>query len=60
MIKNIIFLGGLIFFITIQTGCKKFVQVDPPATAITSATVYSNDLSAAAAQTSIYDNMMGT
>jgi hypothetical protein len=41
----------------IQTGCKKFVQVNPPATAITSATVYANDLSAASAMTSIYDNM---
>jgi len=52
-----IFLWGP-FLVFVQTGCKKFVQVDPPTIAITSAVVYTNDLSAAAAVTSIYDNMM--
>jgi hypothetical protein len=49
----------ILFFCTIETGCKKFVEIDPPTTAITSATVYANDLSAASAETSIYDNMAG-
>lgn len=52
-----VILGGLCIGI-MQTSCKKFVQVDPPVTAISSPVVYSNDLSAASAQTSIYDNMM--
>ncbi len=44
----------------IFSGCKKFVQVPPPATSITSATVYTSDLSAASAVTSIYINMMSS
>lgn len=39
--------------------CQKLVGVDAPKTAITSATVYANDLSAASAVTGIYSNLMG-
>ncbi len=40
------------------SGCKKFVQIDPPTTQITASTVYSDNTSAAAAMTGIYSNMM--
>ena len=47
-----------VIVVTIVTSCKKFVQIDPPSTALTRAVVYGDDLSAASAMTSIYYNMM--
>lgn len=41
----------------LQLGCKKFVQVNPPDTVITSATAFSSDLSAAAIVTNMYTEM---
>ena len=38
-------------------GCKKFVQVDPPISSLTSSTVYSSNATAAAAVTGIYVKM---
>lgn len=37
--------------------CKKFVQIQPPVTEIAAATVYSNNVSAAAVMNGIYSNM---
>jgi len=55
--KIFLLMAGLI--IAPAIGCKKFVQVDPPITSITGATVYSNNSSAAAVMTGIYDQMEG-
>jgi len=51
--------GLYLFLITISllTGCRKFVEVEPPVTQLVSSSVYSSDASAAAAVTSIYANM---
>jgi starch-binding outer membrane protein, SusD/RagB family len=51
-------LAGVLFFALMQTACRKFVQVGAPASGIGNATVYANDLSAAAAQTGIYHEMI--
>jgi len=48
-------LGLLIIFC--QAGCTKFVQLDPPTSAITGKIVFDNNTSAAAAMTSIYGNI---
>lgn len=40
--------------------CKKFVEVDPPVTAISSQTVYTSNSTASAAMTGIFDNMMAS
>jgi hypothetical protein len=42
------------------SGCKKFVQIPPPTTEITGTAVYSNNSSAAAVMTGVYDNMIIT
>lgn len=47
----------ILMFITIS-GCKKFIHVDPPVTGLVSSEVYSNNTTAAAAITSIYDKMV--
>jgi hypothetical protein len=39
-------------------GCKKFVQVDPPPTNLSSTSVYNNSSTASAAVTGIYEQMM--
>jgi hypothetical protein len=49
---------ALFVLLTFGTSCKKFVQVTAPPTAISSGTVYQNDLSSAAVLTSIYNKMM--
>jgi len=50
-----------LFAITLLLGgCKKFVQINPPVTKITGETVYSNNTSAAAAMTGIYNNMIAS
>jgi starch-binding outer membrane protein, SusD/RagB family len=53
-------LAGVFFFALLQTSCRKFVQVGPPASGIGNSTVYANDLTAAAAETGIYDNMIAS
>lgn len=51
----------LIFSVTLQiTGCSKLVEVSPPDTSITSSVVYTNNASAAAVLTGIYDQMMSS
>ena len=45
-------------FLTALTACKKFVQIPPPPTSITGATTYSNNTSAAAVMTGVYDQIM--
>jgi starch-binding outer membrane protein, SusD/RagB family len=48
----------MLFCTMVLPSCKKFVEIDPPPTQITGATVFSNNTSAAGAMTSIYDNMV--
>jgi starch-binding outer membrane protein, SusD/RagB family len=55
-------IGVVVYLLWISAticGCKKFVEIAPPVTSITGATVYSNNTTAAAAMTGIYDNMEG-
>ena len=40
------------------TGCKKFVQIDPPQTQLVTASVFNNSASATSAQTAIYSEMV--
>ncbi|WP_298733582.1 RagB/SusD family nutrient uptake outer membrane protein [uncultured Chitinophaga sp.] len=47
-----------VLLITGFTGCKSFVQVDPPISGITSATAYATDKSASAVVTGIYAEIM--
>jgi starch-binding outer membrane protein, SusD/RagB family len=53
--KNIFILAGIIMLFL--SSCKKFVEADPPTNKITSSNVFSNNVSAVAAMTSIYINM---
>src|ERR1700754_4998153 len=48
----------LIFFAIGVAGCKKFVEINPPGTSITAATVYANNKTAAAVMTGIYSSMV--
>jgi starch-binding outer membrane protein, SusD/RagB family len=47
----------ILFIIIFFSGCKKFVEADPPLTKASKSTVFSNDISAVAAITSIYSNI---
>ncbi|TSJ36578.1 RagB/SusD family nutrient uptake outer membrane protein [Mucilaginibacter corticis] len=47
---------ALLLFLAVQ-GCRKFVEVPPPPTQLSSGSVFADDASAAAAVTSIYTNM---
>ncbi|TDX00477.1 RagB/SusD family nutrient uptake outer membrane protein [Dinghuibacter silviterrae] len=47
----------LLFFVS-DTGCKKFVTINPPTTQTTTATVFSNSSTATTAMTSIYSQMV--
>lgn len=49
----------LFALIIVPTGCKKFVEIDPPKTQIISAAVYTNDETATGAIRGIYSEMMG-
>lgn len=51
----IITLGSLL--IIGMTGCKKFVEVEPPVTSITGENVFTNDATAIAVLTGIYAKM---
>jgi hypothetical protein len=55
-----LFLVMIIFSLLTQGSCTKFVQIPPPSTEITGATLYSNDASAAAVMTGLYSNMIAT
>jgi len=55
-IKSTIF---VFFSVALFSSCKKSVQVDPPVAGLVSSTIYSNNITAAAAMTSIYDRMSG-
>ncbi|SRR5579862_117791 len=49
-----------VFTIFSFSACKKFVQIQPPATEITGSAVYSGSTSAAAVITGLYDNMISS
>ncbi|HLX91069.1 MAG TPA: RagB/SusD family nutrient uptake outer membrane protein [Puia sp.] len=48
----------VLIFLIAGSGCKKFVQINPPTSEIAAATVFSNNTTASAAMTGIYVNMM--
>ncbi len=48
---------GLAFLLALGVGCKKFVEVSPPNTSLSSATVFMSNSTAAAAVSGIYVNM---
>lgn len=48
----------ILSFIILAFSCKKFVQINPPATEITGTTVYSNNATAEAVMTGLYDKMI--
>ena len=50
----------MLAFLFMNFGCKKFVQVDPPQTQLTSAAVFTDDASATSALRGIYSEMMRT
>jgi hypothetical protein len=50
--------SAFMVFVIGASGCKKFVQINPPSTQIAAITVFSNNTSAAAAMAGIYANMM--
>lgn len=54
-ICSLLFLISLLAFVS---GCKKFVQVDPPITQLVTASVFDNDPSATSAQVAIYSQMV--
>ena len=56
MNRHIFNIAGLFALLTI-TGCKKFIAIDPPVTAIAAASVYTDNGTAAAVMTGIYDRM---
>jgi starch-binding outer membrane protein, SusD/RagB family len=49
----------LIISISLCAGCKKFVQIPPPLTEVTSSTVFADDATAISAMNGIYSQMMG-
>jgi len=51
---------AIIFFAMCSIGCKKLVQVDPPTTSITGASVYGSDATAIATMTGMYAQMSNT
>jgi hypothetical protein len=53
------FLWTYLIILSISS-CKKLVEVDPPVTEITSAVVYDNNVSAAAAMSGVYDQMIAS
>lgn len=50
----------MLAFLFMNLGCKKFVQVDPPQTQLTSAAVFTDDASATSSLRGIYSEMMRT
>ena len=50
----------LLPILVIQNGCKKLVEVTPPITTLTGATVFTTDANAISAVTGIYSGMMNT
>jgi hypothetical protein len=49
---------AVVVFIIFQFSCTKFVQVDPPTSQLVTASVFSNNSTATAAQTAIYSEMI--
>ncbi|HTD99009.1 MAG TPA: RagB/SusD family nutrient uptake outer membrane protein [Mucilaginibacter sp.] len=49
---------GIFLFLICTYSCKKYVQVDPPSTQIVGSVVFNNNISAAAAMSGVYDQMM--
>lgn len=52
-----IYTSAIVFILSAITGCKKFVEIDPPLTQLITANVFNNNASATAAVTSIYSQM---
>lgn len=57
---SITLISRWMLMILVLSGCKKSVLVAPPATQLVSTSVFVNNITAAAAVTSIYDNMIKT
>src|SRR5258708_4613384 len=57
---NYKFIGGisLVLLMAVLTGCKKFIEIPPPRTQLTSSNVFVNDVGALAAQSSLYYQMI--
>lgn len=51
------FLWALLLFVCLSS-CKKYVDVDPPVTQIVGSVVFNNNVSAAAAMSGVYDQMI--
>jgi len=54
--KNVIIYS--VVTILLNVSCKKLVEIDPPVTVLSSDVVFSNNASAAAVLTGVYDNMI--
>jgi hypothetical protein len=48
----------ILFLLPLCLSCRKFVDIDPPASSITTATAYTNNSSAAAVMTGVYTTMI--
>lgn len=59
--KNIFYLrfGFIFIFCIASAGCKKFIQVAPPVTQITTQNVFTSDATATAAVVGLYTQIMG-
>lgn len=57
IIKKSYRFGNVICLLFVLSGCKKFVEVDPPVTVTTGESVYTTDATAAAVLTGIYTQM---
>ena len=50
--------GNILLFLSLISGCKKFVNVNPPSSSLTTTLVYNNNASAAAVMSGVYVNMV--
>jgi hypothetical protein len=55
--KILITIWLLLFLLTVQSSCKKFVQIPPPSTSLSGVAAYSADATAIAVLTGIYANI---
>src|SRR5687767_4232495 len=58
-VNHKLFLFCLSVLLIAQTSCKKFIEVEAPATSLTSDNVYQDDATAAAVLTNIYATLSG-
>jgi hypothetical protein len=58
-LKYVAYCSLFVYIILVNWSCNKAVEVNPPATALSGASVYSSDVSAVAAVTSIFQEMLG-